>query len=149
MARPISKHGQPSAAKTDGHARQIKQEKLLAALRGGNTRTASCAYAGVHHDTLYEWLQDPLFSEKLAEAEAAPEIICASSIIAAAKRDWRAAEAWLKRRRSADWKEITGIEWGRLTIDQLVALAGAGEDGVDSAGDHAANAAAVAGPVSE
>src|SRR5258708_3017541 len=136
-------------AATEGHGRKIKQEKLLSALRGGNTRKAAIDYAGIDKQTLYNWLADSTFFDLVRAAEAAPEITCASSMINAAKKDWRAAEAWLKRRRPADWKEITGIEWGRLTIDQLILLAGAGEGGADSPGDHAANAPALPEAVPE
>jgi hypothetical protein len=95
---------------TEGHGRKIKQEKLLSALRGGNTRRAACAYAGVHWDSLYEWLKDPTFSDAVDEAEAAPEVTCASSVITSAKKDWRAAIAWLERRRHADWKEVKNLD---------------------------------------
>lgn len=123
---------------TEGHGRLIKQEKLLAALRGGNTRKAAADYAEIHIDTFHEWLKDPKFSEDVRTSEAAPEITCASSILAAAKKDWRAAAWWLERRRHAHWKEIKQLNVRDLSIDQLVELAGAGEDGVDSPGDRLA-----------
>lgn len=136
-------------AETEGHGRKIKQEKLLSALRGGNTRKAAIEYAEIDKQTFYNWLEDSTFFDSVQTAEVAPEITCASSIITAAKKDWRAAAWWLERRRSANWKEIKQIEWPRLTIDQLIQLAGAGEGGVDSPGDQAASAAALPEALSE
>jgi hypothetical protein len=50
--------------------------RLVEGLRTGNTRRASCAYAGISDDTLRRWLKDenqPDFAELIEEAESFAE----------------------------------------------------------------------------
>jgi transposase len=84
---------------------------IVDALKGGNTRRAAAAYAGVHLDTFYEWLKKPSFSEIVTNAEAAAEVRAVAIVIQAAQRgDPRAAQWWLERRRRADYGVQVGVE---------------------------------------
>ena len=97
-------------------------EKILKALRGGCTLKAACGYAGISENTLSrmkETFAD--FGDRIACAEAEAERTAADRLFRAGARDWRAAESWLKRRRSADWgdkqtTELTGKDGGPITL---------------------------------
>lgn len=104
-----------------------KQNLLIHYLKMGNTRRASAAAAGVHHDTFYEWLRkNPTFSDAVARAEAIPEVGHVAVIAnAAIKGDWRASLEWLKRRRRTEWGDA--IDVSKLTDDQLLRLLKAAE----------------------
>jgi hypothetical protein len=107
---------------TAGQGRKIKQEKVVQALKAGNTRRAAAGYAGIHLDTFYEWLKNPKFSDSVMEAESAAEVMCATTIVNAARNgDWRAADKWLSKRRRDDWADEINVR--DLSIDQLLALA--------------------------
>lgn len=123
----------PAKGQTEGQGRQVKREKILAALKAGNTRRAAAAYAGVHWETFYRWLEDATFSDAVYEAEAAPEVLCASTIVNAARKgDWRAGNSWLEKRRRDEWGDEINIRV--LSNEQLLALAGASSPGVEAAG---------------
>jgi len=123
--------------RTEGHARQAKREKIIQALKAGNTRRASAAYAGVNPDTFYDWLNDPTFSDAVYEAESNPEVICATSIVNAARKgDWRAGDKWLSKRRRDEWGDEINVRL--LSVEQLRALAGAGAAGAGPAGNQLA-----------
>lgn len=126
------------ANKTQGHGRQIKQEKILQALKAGNTRRAAAAFAGVSHETFYNWLEDLTFSDAVTHAEAHAEVSWETQIAQAGKKDWRAL-AWLMERRfGTDWRERKDVNLRTLPTDQLLALAAECERGIESTGDHAA-----------
>jgi hypothetical protein len=72
---------------------------LLNAISLGNSRTDAAAFAGIHRDTLYDWLQNPTFSDALEKAEAEAKVRAVSHIIRAAQGGtWQAAAWWLERR---------------------------------------------------
>jgi hypothetical protein len=123
---------------TAGHGRKIKQEKLLQALKAGNTRRASAAYAEVSHETFYAWLKDLTFSDAVTRAEAHAEVSWETGIAQAGKKDWRALAWLLERRFGADWRERKDVNLRTLPTDQLLALASECERGIESAGDRAA-----------
>lgn len=120
--------------KTAGHGRKASQEKIIQALKAGNTRKAAAAYAGIHKQTFYNWLEeDSTFFDRVYEAEAHPEVICATSIVNAARKgDWRAGDKWLSKRRRDEWGDEINVRL--LSNEQLRALAGAGEAGAGAAG---------------
>jgi len=126
-----------------------EKERVLTALRAGNTRTASAAYAGIHKDTFYAWMQaDSVFSDAVSKAEADAEVRHVANIAkAAGEGSWQASAWWLERRRYEEWKRRDGIEWGKLSIGQLLALATASDPGAETAGDRAAAAETGSDPV--
>jgi hypothetical protein len=123
-----------SRRRTEGHGRKVSREKILQALKAGNTRRAAAGYAGIHWDTFYAWLaDDPTFSDAVYQAEANPEVICATSIVKAAQKgDWRAGDKWLSKRRRDEWGDEINVRL--LSNEQLRALAGAGEEGAGAPG---------------
>lgn len=89
----------------------------------GATRTAAAQAAGIHRDTLAEWLKSfPAFSDAVARSEAEAEVRCAAAITKAMPSDWRAAAFWLSRRRNKSWGEKKQIDLRNLTTEQLIAL---------------------------
>ncbi|MBX7132593.1 MAG: hypothetical protein K1X67_07965 [Fimbriimonadaceae bacterium] len=136
-------------------------EKIEKALATGNTRRAACAFAGISEDTLARWIKSFAdFAELVALAEARCEVHMTSMIYKAAQErdvtvtktiqrgdakitetvtkkefDWKAALAWLERRRSEDWAarskhELTGPDGGAIQLqfqDQLDRIYGKGE----------------------
>jgi hypothetical protein len=135
-------------AKTEGHGRKIKQEKVLQALKAGNTRRAAAAYAGVGHETFYRWLESETFRDAVTRAEAHAEVSWETGVAAAGKKDWRALAWLLERRFGQDWRERKDVNFRELSVDQLIALATAGDPGIESAGDLAAQAGSESDPVS-
>jgi hypothetical protein len=82
-------------------------EKIIAALKAGNTRTASALYAGIDYSTLKRWTErNAEFCAALDQAEAQAEVGHVATLAAAARAgEWRASLAWLERRRHDDWRE--------------------------------------------
>jgi transposase-like protein len=123
---------------TAGHGRQAKQKAVLAALSAGNTRRAAAAAAGISKQTLYVWLQEPTFSDRVAGAESEAEIAWQKSIATAGEKDWRALAWMMERRFGQDWRERKEVNFRDLSTEQLLELVRRGEAGADSAGDTAA-----------
>ena len=46
------------------------QAQVIAALAQGRTVTAAAQTAGVHRNTIYNWLNEPLFKTAVEDAEA-------------------------------------------------------------------------------
>ena len=78
-----------------------RDERVLEALRLGNTRDAAAGLAGYSRATLYRYLkEDEEFCQKVEAAEDEAEALVVSMIVsAAAKGTWRAGAWWLERRR--------------------------------------------------
>lgn len=95
---------------------------IVNALRNGSTRKAAYEGAGVGHSTFASWIETiPVFSEGVTRAEAECEREMSRCIKTAAKDDWRAAEAWLKRRRKSEWSEkIEQEHSGAVTLDAVL-----------------------------
>ena len=89
-------------------------QRITQALRAGNTRRASCAYAGISEDTLAVWLKDiPEFSDAIKKAEGDAEVRNVAIIQKAADTTWQAAAWWLERKHKAEWSsrvEQTGAD---------------------------------------
>jgi len=97
-----------------------REARLYEALRAGNTRKASCAYAGIDQSTLESWMHRfPDFADAIVKAEADAEIRNVAIIQKAASDTWQAAAWWLERRRSADYRqrhEVAGPDGGPLRV---------------------------------
>ncbi|CAB4199230.1 hypothetical protein UFOVP1336_21 [uncultured Caudovirales phage] len=88
-------------------------EALLQSLRAGASRQRAAALAGIHRDTLYEWMkQDPAFSDAIEKAEAFAEFRFLARVATAAEneRSWQAAAWILERRFPNEWRRREGVE---------------------------------------
>ena len=87
------------------------QKRVCDALRTGNTRKASAAYAGISETTFATYLDRyGDFRDAIREAETAAEVKHVANIYKAGEKDWRASMEWLARRRSADWAKRDNID---------------------------------------
>lgn len=98
------------------------QEQVLTALKAGNTRRASCGYAGVSEDTFARWLDiQPDFAEQVKKAEADAEVRHVANIAkAAGKGTWQASAWWLERKQYQDWRRRDEVSLKQLTDDELI-----------------------------
>lgn len=108
-----------------------REQRLLSALRDGNTRQASCAYAGISEHTLARWLERyGDFAEAVKKGEAAAEMRHVATIALAAHDGvWTASAWWLERRRNQQWGKIDRVE---VTVRQQAERLAA-ELGLDAA----------------
>ena len=96
-------------------------ERILSAIRAGNTIRAACGAGGISVETFASWRRsDPQLRDDVMAAEAAAEFIAVNALRDGFADDWRAAQAWLERRRPEDW--------GRADRLRLEAATGAGAD---------------------
>lgn len=88
------------------------KKKLLDAIRMGNYREPSCAFAGISVSTFYAWLEKGKrqkegqfveFLEAVKHAEAEAEVRMVAQWQAHIPRDWRAARDFLARRYPERW----------------------------------------------
>jgi transposase len=84
--------------------------KVAEALRAGNTRGASCRYAGISEDSFARYLKNAEFAEAIQKAEADAEVRNVAIIQKAASDTWQAAAWWLERRRHQDWARKEKLE---------------------------------------
>jgi transposase-like protein len=103
-------------------------ETIIKALQIGATYKDAAEAAGVDYDTYNEWIKAGKaaksgkffeFSELVKRTEAQARLNYLSTIAqAAAKGDWKAAEAYLKRRDRANWGDAVDVTTGgeALTI---------------------------------
>jgi protein-disulfide isomerase-like protein with CxxC motif len=105
------------------------ETSILAALRAGNTRAAASESVGIDRITLYRWIErDATFRNAVIQAEAQAEVRAVITIRQAYDTgDWRAALAWLERRRHEDWGKRDRIEIVN-TVRQLAAAEGLTEE---------------------
>jgi hypothetical protein len=110
-------------------AKRNIQDKILTYLRGGATRRDAAAASGVSRDTLRHWMQEnSAFSALVEEAEGECGALMAARLTAEARRsdgDWKAALAWLQRRRRDEWgdsikTEISGPGGGPILVDDAI-----------------------------
>lgn len=94
--------------------------KITDALRGGNTRRASCAAAGISQDTFANWLREhSAFSDAVEKAEGEAELRNLAVIQDATRTTWQAAAWWLERKHKADWSsrvEQTGADGSPVKV---------------------------------
>jgi hypothetical protein len=97
-----------------------RTEALLQSLRAGASRQRAAALAGIHRDTLYEWMkQDPAFSDAIEKAEGDAEVRNVAIIQRAADTTWQAAAWWLERKHKAEWSsriEQTGADGAPVKV---------------------------------
>lgn len=103
-----------------------REAALMSSLRLGNTRRAAAAFAGISHDTFYQWMKEQTFADAVSKAEADAEARFLAQVAkAAADGTWTAAAWWLERRRPDDYGrkervdstskvEITGKDGGPI-----------------------------------
>jgi transposase len=103
-------------------------ETILKAIQIGATYKDAAEAAGVSFDTFNEWMKAGRegskkfseFFELIRKAEAQARLNYLSTIAqAAAKGDWKAAEAYLKRRDRANWGDNVDVTTGgeKITIE--------------------------------
>jgi transposase-like protein len=105
--------------------------KIEEALRGGNTRRAASAYAGINENTFGRWmLRFRDFAERVTRAETAAEMSMVAVVVKAANAgDGKMAFAWLERRRHQDWGKVDRLEIEiRRTAERVAAQTGADPD---------------------
>jgi hypothetical protein len=94
------------------------RKKILVALRSGQRRNAAAAFAGIHRDTLYDWINnDESFARDVEQAEDMAETNYANTV-SEIRRDsdapagvrLKAAGFWLERRRPDGWRGQTSVE---------------------------------------
>lgn len=94
--------------------------RILGALRGGNTRRASCAAGNISQDTFANWLREhSAFSDAVEKAEAEAELRNLAVIQDATKTTWQAAAWWLERKHKAEWSsrvEQTGADGSPVKV---------------------------------
>ena len=95
-------------------------QRITQALRAGNTRRASCAYAGISQDTLANWLKsNSHFADAIEKAEGEAELRNLAVIQDATRTTWQAAAWWLERKHKADWSsrvEQTGADGSPVKV---------------------------------
>jgi hypothetical protein len=88
--------------------------RITQALRAGNSRRASCAYAGISEDSFGRWMQDIAeFADTVKKAEADAEVRNVAIIQKASETTWQAAAWWLERKHKSEWStriEQTGAD---------------------------------------
>jgi hypothetical protein len=88
-----------------------RRERLLKALRDGNTRRNACALAGISDQTLANWMAEDLdLLDAVLLAEAQAEAFNVAALERGARKSWGAALAWLERRRGQDWGKVDRVE---------------------------------------
>ena len=115
------------------------QKTVCDYLADGCTRRAACGCSGISQDSFARYLAASAdFADAITRAEADAEARFTKCIYKAATgydSDWRAAEAWLKRRRRDEWGD--NLSLSRLSDEDVIALATGGVPGVNQAGDTA------------
>ena len=100
-------------------------DTILQALKIGATYKDAAEAAGVAFNTFNEWIKrgeeghKPFnaFYESVRKAEAQSRLNYLTTIAqAAAKGDWKAAEAYLKRRDRANWGDAVDVTSGNAPI---------------------------------
>jgi transposase len=95
------------------------QERICSCIRAGNYIETAAAYAGIHKDTLYDWLKRGAkarsgiyreFSAAVEKALADSEVRDVSIIARAADTEWQAAAWRLERKFPARWGRKTSVE---------------------------------------
>ena len=99
---------------------QDRHDRIITALRGGNTRRAACWAGGIEVETFHQWLRRfPEFSDAVKAAEADAELAMVERVRTAANDQWQAAAWWLERKMKRDWsnrQEITGEDGAPVRI---------------------------------
>ena len=89
----------------------IKAQRILEAIKRGNSRAYAAGLVGVGVSTLYGWMAAyPEFREKVraADAQAEQQVVSALFSLATDKTrpHFEAIKFWLKTRRAKTWREL-------------------------------------------
>lgn len=114
-----------------------RAQAIIDALRAGNTRTASVAYASIAYTTFLRWLEaNESFANDVKKAEADAEVRNVAIIQTAAKTTWTAAAWWLERRKHQEWRQRKDLNVKDLPTEEIIRLLEADASaGSDEAGD--------------
>ena len=97
-----------------------RHNRIVEALRGGNTRRAAAWAGGIDQDTFLQWLRRfPNFADDVKAAEADAELAMVERVRTAANDQWQAAAWWLERKMKRDWSnrlEVTGEDGAPVRI---------------------------------
>ena len=96
-------------------------QRIEQALAQGCTRLTACAIGGISRETFYQWCRDSVdITDRLRNAEysAAGQVEQVFTNAALSGNDWRASEAWLKRRMPEQWGDK--LEIGKLDTHDLL-----------------------------
>lgn len=97
-----------------------RHDRIIDALRKGNTRRASAWAGGIDIDTFLQWIRRfPNFADAVKAAEADAELAMVERVRTAANDQWQAAAWWLERKMKRDWsnrQEITGEDGAPVRI---------------------------------
>lgn len=97
-----------------------RHNRIVDALRAGNTRRAASWAGGIDPDTFGIWLRRfPAFSEAVKAAEADAELAMVQRVRTAADESWQAAAWWLERKMKQDWsarQEQVGADGGAVRV---------------------------------
>lgn len=105
------------------------EQAILTALRAGTSRRGAAEYAGIDESTLIRWMRRYAdFASAVVQSEAQVEVRAAATIRKAFDAgNWKAALAWLERRRHQDWGRKDRHEI-LVSVREMARAAGADED---------------------
>jgi len=103
------------------------EKAILDALRAGITRTAAAESNGVDRTQLWRWMaRFATFRNAVMQAEAQAEVRATITLRQAGESDWRAALAWLEKRRRDEWGKVDRVEIEiRRAAERMAAQSGA------------------------
>jgi hypothetical protein len=107
------------------------EKAILDALAVGATRTAAFEAAGVARSKISVWMaRFGTFRDAVIRAEAQAELRATITVRQAYDGgDWRAAFAWLERRRHAEWGKVDRLEIEiKRAAERVAAATGADPD---------------------
>lgn len=98
--------------------RRAKMDKIITALKAGNTRTDAYHYAGISGTVFYDWMKvDPEFYDQVIQAEAVAVVNHVTRIAqAAAEGNWQAAAWWLERRKPLEYGKASRLD---VTVGEM------------------------------
>jgi hypothetical protein len=118
------------------------KQDICTALGAHNTVRAACGYAGIAEPTFFRWMNiDRDFREAVQKAESSSDVRLISLIVKEAQGGTWQAAAWLMERHprtKRDWRRSEEFDARKLSTEQLLELARAGDRGVESPGDRLA-----------
>jgi|APSaa5957512622_1039677.scaffolds.fasta_scaffold96277_2 hypothetical protein len=90
-----------------------KRERICTAIENGSTYRVAALVSGIGYSTFNDWMKlgreatrknkYSEFSEAVQIASARCEARMSETVVVAGKKDWRAAESFLKRRDPENW----------------------------------------------
>lgn len=113
-----------------------RQDKFIAAYRNSCNVRAACEAAGIPRRTVYGWVKDEDFQQRLKDAhEDALDILEAVGWQRAKKSSDRLLEYFLTAGRPDKYGRTLKVDWRNATDEQVKALARGGAEGVPAPRD--------------